>query len=154
MPLNKSYVGRTFEGREPYVVSRAAVRQFVAAIGDPSPSYGSLESVRAEGRDDIAIPPTFAIVIASGTPDDHPIFEPDFGMQYERVVHGEQEFVHHRPLRIGDEIRSSSEIVAITVAGRNELTRIQTQLLAADGEVVCTTYNTLVSRGTAEEETA
>lgn len=150
MPLNPSYVGRKFGPAEPYEISRAAVRSFIDAIGDDQPVYRSAAAARAAGYHDIPVPPTFAIVLASEAPDHHPIFEPEFGMQYDRVVHGQQEFIHHRPLRIGDNITMTAEITEVVTRGRNETVTIETQLVDAAGEHVCTSINTLVSRGTAE----
>lgn len=149
MPLNPSYVGRTFGPAEPYEVSKAAVRQFADAIGDDLPIYRSTAAAQDAGYPDIPVPPTFAIVIASESPAHHPIFEAEFGMQYDRVVHGQQEFVHHRPLRIGDVITVTAEITEVTARGRNEMVTIETRLSDADGQPVCASINTLVSRGTA-----
>ena len=48
-------------------------------------------------------PPTCAIVVsleaAMVVLDD-----PDVGIYYSRVVHGEQRFAHHRPIRAGDRL--------------------------------------------------
>lgn len=149
MALNKSYVGRTFGPVEPYEVSAALVRRFVDAIDDDLTVYASVAEARALGHDTIPVPPTFAIVIVNDSPGHHPFFEPEFGMQYDRVVHGQQEFVHHRALRIGDIITVSSKITDISIRGRNETVTVETQLSDAAGELVCTSINTAVSRGTA-----
>ena len=37
MPINRDYVGRTFEPTEPYEVSRTKIAEFATAIGEPSP---------------------------------------------------------------------------------------------------------------------
>jgi len=150
MTLNRDYVGRRFGAPDPYVVSRAKVQEFAAAVGDPDPAYRSVGSARSAGRDEVAVPPTFAIVVSADT-GDNPIFEPAFGMRYDRVVHGEQRFVHHRPMRVGDELVVESEIAEIREAGANEIVRIDTRITAVSGEAVCTATNTLVSRGTAGE---
>lgn len=154
MPLNKAYIGRRFGPAEPYDVSRTAVQRFVDAIGDDLPVYASTAAAQAAGYDTIPVPPTFAIILVSESPDHHPIFEPEFGMQYDRVVHGQQEFIHHRPLRIGDRITITAELTDISTRGRNETVTIETQLVDEAGEPVCTAINTLVSRGTAPKEGA
>lgn len=154
MPLNRDYIGRTFAAAEPYVVSRVKVREFAEAVGDPNPVYHSLDAARAVGSPDLVVPPTFAIALSAAEAD-NPIFEPGFGMRYGRVVHGEQEFDYARPIRIGDELAVEAEIIDVTDAGRNEVVKIATRVRSAAGELVCTSTNSLVSRGTAmrkEEE--
>ena len=49
------------------------------------------------------------------------VTDPDAGVDYGRVVHGEQRFVHERPLRAGDEVQVTLTIEGIRVAGGNEL---------------------------------
>lgn len=149
MPLNRDYLGRTYppEG-PPYEVGREKIREFADAIGDLNPAYREPEAARALGYPDVIAPPTFAIVVTvrGGS---SAIVDPGLGLNYAMVVHGEQKFVHHRPIRPGDRLVASSTITAIRDLGRNEVLTIQTELTSEDGEPVCTSYNTIVSRGTA-----
>jgi acyl dehydratase len=118
VPLNRDYVGRSFAGDRPYEVGREKIRDFADAIGDPNPAYRDPDAARALGHDDVIAPPTFAIVItmqASG----NAVFDPGLGLDYGLVVHGEQAFVHHRPIRPGDRLLASSTITDIRDAGRN-----------------------------------
>lgn len=153
MALNRSYVGRTFGPEEPLVVTHAHVRAFAEAIGESDAIYNSRAAAEAAGLGGIVAPPTYAIVAASDSTG-HPIFEPAFGMQYDRVVHGEQEFSYERPIRVGDELHVRSEITEVVDAGRNEVVRVRTTISDRDGAVVCTSVNSLVSRGTAEGRNA
>ena len=76
------------------------------------------------------------------------VFDPELGLDYSLVVHGEQTYVHHRPIRPGDRLSTSVTISDIRDAGRNEV-MVLTMELTNDGEKVCTAVNTIVSRGTA-----
>ena len=78
-----------------------------------------------------------------------PVVDPDLGLNYALVVHGEQKFVHHRPVRAGDVLRVVSSVVDIRDAGRNELMTTKTAVVTTEGEAVADLYGTLVSRGTA-----
>ncbi|MDQ7903721.1 MaoC family dehydratase N-terminal domain-containing protein [Phytohabitans sp. ZYX-F-186] len=151
MPLNRAFVGRTFAAPEPYEVSREKIREFAEAIGDPHPAYLSREAARALGYPDVIAPPTFAVVL-TGRSGENPIFDPELGMRYERVVHGSQEFTHHRPIRAGDVLSVSSRITDIRDAGPHERLTTVTEIRAAGGELVCTATNVLMSRGTAAVE--
>ena len=49
------------------------------------------------GHDDVIAPPTFAIVVTMRA-GHQVIMDPDLGIDYSRVVHGEQRFEHTRPI--------------------------------------------------------
>jgi acyl dehydratase len=151
MPLNRDYIGKTFPPAPPYEVSRVKIKEFATAIGDFNPAYHDQAAARELGHPDVIAPPTFAIVISiqAGAAL---VFDPGLGLDYSRVVHGEQSFTHHRPIRAGDVLVASPTIKDIRVAGRNELITWQADLTTPDGELVGTATNTLVSRGTAPVE--
>jgi acyl dehydratase len=65
------------------------------------------------------------------------------------VVHGEQQFIHHRPARPGDELTATTMIDDIRDAGANELMRMRQEIRTTGGELVCEAINLVVSRGTA-----
>ncbi len=148
MPLNQELVGREFPSSPPYEVSRVKIKEFATAIGDFNPAYHDVEAAKALGHPDVIAPPTFAIVI-SYQMGAALVFEPSLGLDYSRVVHGEQTFVHHRPIRAGDLLIGTPSIVAVRTAGQNELLTWKAEITTVDGEPVCTATNTLVSRGTA-----
>lgn len=148
MPLNTAWIGRTFPSSAPYEVSREKIREFADAIGDTNPAYRDADAARALGHPDVIAPPTFAIVASMRTTG-AVVFDPDLGLDYSRVVHGEQHFVHHRPIRAGDVLVVTPTVRDIRAAGRNELMTIDSDITTVDGEAVCRATNTLVSRGTA-----
>ncbi len=151
MPLNKELIGRSFPPSAPYEVSRIKIKEFATAIGDFNPAYHDRAAAQELGHPDVIAPPTFAIVISiqSGA---SLVFDPILGLDYSRVVHGEQSFIHCRPIRAGDVLVATPTITDIRVAGRNELLTWQADLTTPEGELVCTATNTLVSRGTAPAE--
>ena len=149
MPLDPSFVGRSYPPTPPYEVGREKIRDFADAIGDPNPVYRDQEVARSAGHPDVIAPPTFAIVVTLKTGSGAALSSGDLGLNFSRVVHGEQRFIHHRPIRAGDLLSGTSTITDIRDAGRNELMTISTELRTPEGELVCTALNTLVSRGTA-----
>ncbi|MCA1824200.1 MAG: MaoC family dehydratase N-terminal domain-containing protein [Mycobacteriales bacterium] len=151
MALNRELIGRTFEPSSPYEVSREKIREFATAIGDASPAYLDADAARALGHPDVIAPPTFAIVV-SFRMGGSVVLAPGLGLDYSRVVHGEQSFEHHRPIHAGDVLVGTPRIDDIRVAGRNELLTWTADIATVDGEPVCRAVNTLVSRGTAPTE--
>ena len=153
MPLNREFVGREYPASETYEVSRELVRRFADAIGDPNPAYRDVEAAKALGHPDVIAPPTFLTVLSFRFAAEGPVVDPALGLDYALVVHGEQRFVHHRPVRAGDVLTVTSSVVDIRDAGRNELMTTKSSVTSG-GEPVADIYSTLVSRGTAEGRSA
>ncbi|GAA2794742.1 MaoC family dehydratase N-terminal domain-containing protein [Saccharopolyspora taberi] len=150
--INRAYAGHRFTAAEPYEVTRGKIREFAEAIGDPNPAYRSVRAARALGHPDLVAPPTFPIVITGIGEAGSPIFDPDFGLDYRRVLHGEQKFRYRRPVHAGDLLTASGLVAEIRDAGPHELVRLETELSDARGELVCTAVNVLISRGTGAGE--
>ena len=64
MPLDQSFVGRTYPPTPPYEVGREKIREFADAIGDGNPAYRDPEAARTLGHPDVIAPPTFGIVLS------------------------------------------------------------------------------------------
>jgi acyl dehydratase len=148
MPLNRDFLRREFPPSPPYEVGREKIREFAAAIGDDNPAYVDPEAAKALGHPDVIAPPTFAIVL-SFRMGGAIVSDPELGLDYSLVVHGEQRFVHIRPIRAGDVLVGVPRITAIRDAGRNEMITWEADIRTVEGEPVCVATNTLVSRGTA-----
>ena len=146
MAVNTDYVGRTFPASEPYEVSRVKIAEFAVAIGDRNPLYRDRAAAQAAGYPDVIAPPTFAIVITSDA-NARLIADPDLGVNYAMVVHGEQSFTHSRPLHAGDMVVAQSTIESIKQIRTMTTMATVTEIRTADGEHVCTARSTLVERG-------
>lgn len=152
MPLNRGAIGRTYTADGSFEVSREHIRRFADAIGDTNPVYRDPVAARALGHPDVIAPPTFLTTLGLSLGGPSPISDPDVGVDYSRVVHGEQRFVHHRPARPGDVLTATTTITDIRDAGSNELLSMEMEIRTTDGELVCTAYNLVVSRGTAARQ--
>lgn len=152
MPLNRDVIGRSYQAEGEFEVGREHIRRFADAIGDPNPAYRDREAAKALGHPDVVAPPTFLTTIGLSLRGPNPISDPDVGVDYSRVVHGEQRFVHHRPVYPGDVLTSNTTITDIRSVGSNEILSMEMEIRTTNGELVCTAYNTVVSRGTAPAE--
>ena len=146
MAINTGYVGRTFDPSEPYEVSRVKIAEFADAIGEPSPLCRDRAAAQAAGYPDVIAPPTFAIVVTAAN-SARVTLDPDLGVNYAMVVHGEQSFEHARPLHAGDVVVSQATIESIRPLGSMTTLTTVTQIRTVDGEHVCTARSTLVERG-------
>lgn len=150
MALNTALVGRTYPTTAPYVVGREKVREFAAAIGDEQAVFRDVEAARALGYPDVVAPPTFAFVVAFAG-SSQASMDPELGLDYSRVVHGEQRFVYARPIVAGDQLVVSATIESMRSVAGNDLLTTRADIATVSGEHVVTTYSVIVSRGTAEE---
>jgi len=148
MPLNPDFVGKEYPQTEPYLIGREKVREFATAIGDQSPVYHDLAAAAALGYSDLPAPPTFAFLVTQRSLA-AAMFDPDLGLDYSRVVHGEQAFAYRRPLQAGDEVVVRAHIADIHARGRNEFLVTQADVITVGGELVVSTRSVVASRGTA-----
>jgi acyl dehydratase len=144
--VDPSFVGRTYPPTPTYEVGREKIREFADAIGDDHAAYRDPEVARALGYPDVIAPPTFPIIItlpAGWQVSD----DPDLGIDYTRVVHGEQRFLPVRPVRAGDRLQVTVSIDSIRAAAGNDLITTRADVATVEGEHVGTAYGLMVVRG-------
>lgn len=145
MALDRELVGRSYPPSAVFEVGRAKIAEFAAAIGETSPLHRDAEAARAAGHPDVIAPPTFAIAVSLEAAM-VVLGDPDVGIDYDRVVHGEQRFVHHRPIRAGDRLVATTTIHAARTVAGNDLLTARVDLTTEHGEAVCTATSMLVAR--------
>ena len=150
MPLDQSFVGRTYAPTAPYEVGRQKIREFAQAIRDLHPAYLDPEAARALGYPDVIAPPTFATVISVPAAD-QVTFDPALGLPWDRVVHGDQRFEHVRPMRAGDRITAVVSVEEIRHMAGNDMIKLRCELSTEQGEPVCVVRTLLVARGEGDE---
>ena len=77
------------------------------------------------------------------------MFDPALGLDYSKVVHGEQSFAYERPVVAGDRLVAVASVDAIRSAAGNDLLTLRVEVSTEDGELVLTARSTVVARGTA-----
>jgi acyl dehydratase len=148
MALDRALVGRSYPPSAVYEVGRAKLAEFATAIGSDDPVHRDPESARAAGYPDVIAPPTFAIVLTLEAAN-VVLTDPEVELDYSRVVHGEQRFTHHRPIRAGDRLVATTTIDAVRSVAGNDLLTTRVDVATEDGEAVCSATSMLVARGTA-----
>ncbi|MFJ6383004.1 MaoC family dehydratase N-terminal domain-containing protein [Kitasatospora sp. NPDC092039] len=149
MALDPSFIGRSYPPTEPYEVGREKIREFATAIGDANPAYTDPEAAKALGHPDVIAPPTFPFVItyrAAG----QVVEDPELGLDFTRVVHGDQKFAYSRPVRAGDRLSVAVTIDNIKSLAGNDVLTVRGEVTDATGEHVVTSVMTLVARAADE----
>lgn len=120
-------VGRSFVGAESTTVSQESITNFALAIGEPETNVA---------------PPTFAITI---TLDKSQELLQNSGLDWTRVVHGDQKFTSTRPIVAGDTLVCSSTIESARSVAGNEIVTVRSDLHNGE-ELVASSWSTLVVR--------
>ena len=101
---------------------------------------------QAAGYPDVVAPPTFAVLIQERSLN-AVLSDPEADIDFSRVVHGDQRFVHVRPIVAGDELTSVLEVASVKSLGAHSMITFNTEVFDAEKLLVCTAISTLVVRG-------
>ncbi|MER5337629.1 MaoC family dehydratase N-terminal domain-containing protein [Micromonospora sp. NPDC002717] len=146
MSLDPSFVGRTYPPTAPYQVGREKIREFATAIGAADPAHHDPEAARALGHPDVVAPPTFPVVVSMAA-SQQIIDDPALGVDYSRVVHGDQRFAYTRPVVAGDELVCVCVVEDVSSRGGHDFLTTRTEVGTSTGEPVVTVWSKLVVRG-------
>jgi acyl dehydratase len=148
MALDRELVGRSYPPSAVYEVGRGKIAEFATAVGDDDPVYRDPAAARSAGHPDVIAPPTFAIALTLEAAN-VVLGDPQVSLDYSRVVHGEQRFTHHRPIRAGDRLVATTTIEAVRSVAGNDMLTTRVDVATEAGEPVCSATSMLVARGTA-----
>jgi acyl dehydratase len=149
MAVNPEIAGRVYPPSPAYEVGREKIREFADAINSPDPVHRDPEAARALGYPDVIAPPTLAVIIAQRS-ESQLITDPNAGIDYSRVVHGEERFVHHRPIVAGDQLVATLSVDKVGSAGKVTMVNTRVEIADEKGEPVTTVTSTIVIRGAEE----
>lgn len=144
--LNETFIGRSYPPSAPYLVGREKVREFARALGETDPVHFDADEARARGFADVVAPPTYAIRMSMAAAE-NVVMDPELGLDFTRVVHGDQRFEYARPIVAGDELTTAITIDGIRSAAGNDILTTRAEIRTVSGELVVTSYSTLVARG-------
>ena len=144
--MNPELQGRVYPSTEPYLVGREKVREFSRAVFATNPINLDPEAARAAGYDDVVAPPTFAVVVQEQALAQL-LGDPDAGIDFSRVVHGDQRFTFSRPIVAGDLLTATLSVPSVKTLGGHSIVTAETTITDAAGAHVVTTISALVVRG-------
>ena len=128
--INPDSVGRTFDSADLVTVTQSEIDAFATIIGE---------------TDTRVAPPTFSIRI-SLSQFESVLTKPEIGVDWARLVHGDQKFEIYRPVIAGDIFKCSATIETLRVVGVNEIISVRSDLHNGS-ELVVSSWATLVVRG-------
>ncbi len=127
--LNPDSVGRTFAGTDVITISQSEIDAFCAVIGE---------------SDTTIAPPTFSIRITLSQYESI-LTQPEIGLDWSRLVHGDQKFEIIEPIKAGDALKCAATIENYRVAAGNEIVTVRSDLHRG-ADLVISSWSTLVVR--------
>jgi acyl dehydratase len=144
--VNPDLAGRVYPAGETYTVGREKIREFARAVKATHPAHFDVEAARGLGYPDLVAPPTFAIIVAQRA-DAQLVQDPAAGIDFSRVVHAEQRFVHHRPIVAGDELVAELHVDQVRAMGGGAMITTRAEISTVDGARTATTTSSILVRG-------
>lgn len=142
----KAQVGDSYKTVENLRIESGKVSEFASAIQDDNPIFHSKEAAIENGYENIPAPLTFTRTSyfpryrPEGIDGD---FGFDLGLNYDNVLHGEQEYEYERPVVVGDTLTGTTTLVDVyqkegAHAGTMTFCIYETEYRDEDGELVVT----------------
>jgi acyl dehydratase len=130
-------------------VERGKVREFALAVGEDNPILLDPVQARLQGFPDVLAPPTFTVTQIWQVPREERESRLGADLDYERVLHGEQEFVYRRLPVAGEVLKGTLRISKdFTKEGRRggsmRFVTYESRFTDVDGEEVLTAFYTLI----------
>ena len=144
--VNPNIEGKKYPATAPYLVGREKIREFAHAVMSTNPVNLDLAAAQSAGYEDLVAPPTFAVVIQERSLTTV-LSDPEADIDFSRVVHGDQRFVHVRPIVAGDELTSTLKVASVKSLGGHSMVTFETEIFDVKNQLVSTAISTLVVRG-------
>jgi acyl dehydratase len=144
--VNPAVENKTYPETDPYLVGREKIREFAHAVKSTNPNNLDVFAAQTAGYGDVIAAPTFAVVIQERSLATV-LADKEADIDFSRVVHGDQRFIHVRPIEAGDELTSILKVSSVKTLGAHSMVTFETQIFDADKDLVCTAISTLVVRG-------
>ena len=106
--IDRQYIGHAMPSFE-VLVEKGRLHFFAKATGQTDPVYWDEVAARAAGHPALPVPPTFLFCLEMASPDPAAIRHL-LGMDYRRLLHGEQGFTYHSLAYAGDVLRFEQRI--------------------------------------------
>lgn len=138
MALSQKFIGKQYPATS-YQIGFEKVKEFLIAVKADQEKFSTI------------VPPTFPVVFQ------HELlaavlFDPELKLNLAKLVHGEQEFIFHKPIKVGDTITTTGKIEKIFQKGPHDFVVFATSSSNQVGEKVCDSIWTFVMRGGNDRE--
>jgi len=145
--VDQSAVGHRFTPVTAHV-EPGRLRYFLDTLGETNPAFRDPATAGAQGHAALPVPPTYLFCLEMLDNDKPFEFLTALDIDLGRVLHGEQSFVYHAPVAVGDTLTFSPRVANVTDKKGGALTLIvvETEISNQNGLHVADTARTIVVR--------
>ena len=145
--VNSSAIGHSFTPTHARVES-GRLRYFFNTLGETNPIYRDPAAAKAVGFAGTPIPPTYLFCLEMMDTDNPFEMLEALHIDLRRVLHGEQKFIYHAPVVVGDELTLQSTVTGVTQkkGGAMTLIDVTTRIVNQRGEHVADAIRVVVVR--------
>src|ERR1700751_2291599 len=139
----KELIGTHYRFPDYFDVGREKVREFAQAVKDDHPSHYSEAPAAEAGYDSTVASLTFVAVAGRRVQLD--VFTKfDIPINIARVLHRDQKFVYHRPIKAGDRLFFDTYLDNVIESPGTVLPENRSEVTDADGEPIITSIVTML----------
>jgi len=145
--VDQSAVGRSFTPVTAHV-EPGRLRYFLNTLGEQNPIYRDEAAARAEGYSARPVPPTYLFCLELMDAERPFEFLTELKIDLARVLHGEQRFIYHAPVVVGDTLTFKSRVTSVAdkKGGAMTMVVVETEVTNQHGAHVADTARTIVVR--------
>ncbi|WP_115030919.1 FAS1-like dehydratase domain-containing protein [Dermatophilus congolensis] len=137
--------GRSWPSAAPFEVGREHVRAFARVVGASASVHFDVQAARSAGFEDLVAPVTFVATVAQQS--EWLLWgDPQVGIDFQRVVHGEERIEIVRPIVAGDVLSAELLIERVREVRGNTMLTTRTDLSGADGVRLASVWSMIVVR--------
>lgn len=134
------------------LVEAGRLRFFAKATGQTDPTYTQLEAAKTAGYPSLPVPPTYFFCLEFEAPDPAAI-RTLLGIDYRKLLHGEQHFIYHAMAYAGDTLRFEQRIEDVYEKKGGTLNFVLrcTRVSNQHNHLIAEMHNLIVVRHTAKD---
>jgi acyl dehydratase len=136
-------IGTHYRFPDYFDVGREKIREFARAVKDDHPSFDSEASAAEAGYDGTVASLTFLAVAGRRVQMD--VFTKfDIPINLARVLHRDQKFIYHRPIRVGDKLYFDTYLDSVIESHSTVIAEIRSEVTDGNGNPIMTSIVTML----------
>lgn len=135
----------SFEYPDYFVVGREKVREFARAVKNDDAAFFDEAAAAELGHDSLPVPLTFVSILALLV-QQHFFRTVDVGFETMQIVQVDQQFVYHKPIRVGDKLFARFEVHDVNERFGADIVVTRNVLTNTDGELLMEAFTTLMGQ--------
>jgi acyl dehydratase len=145
MAINIDIRGMVHKYDDYYVVGREKIREYAKAVKNDDPAFHDDAAAAELGYDGLLAPLTFVSTIGLLVQQDF-FRKFDTGFETMQIVQVDQQFIYHKPLKVGDKVYPVMEIHSVDERFGADIVVTRNTLTNDQGELVLEAYTTMMGQ--------